>query len=55
MTAGVADACVEVDGGSSVGVVGAGVGCPAGDDGGRDDSEGAGTVASSTGRLEIGC
>ncbi len=36
-------------------VVGAGVGCPAGDDGGRDDSEDAGAVVSGTGRLEIGC
>ncbi len=36
-------------------VVGAGIGCPAGDDGSRDDSEFASAVMSGTGRLEIGC
>ncbi len=36
-------------------VVSVGVSCPAGDGGGSDGGEGAGTVVSVTGRLEVGC
>ncbi len=43
------------DGVAANDVVGAGVGCPAGDDGGRDGVKGAGAVVSGTGRLEVGC